>query len=38
MITRGHEVPLTRQCDLPNLSRSGIYYMPVGMNETGIGN
>ena len=33
MITRGHEVPLTRQCELLNLSRSGIYYTPVLIND-----
>jgi hypothetical protein len=30
MINRGHAVPLTRQCQMLNLSRSGIYYAPWG--------
>jgi putative transposase len=33
MITREHPLPLTRQCRLLNLSRSGIYYAPVPVSD-----
>ena len=33
MINREHPVPLTRQCRLLNLSRSGIYYLPVPVSD-----
>jgi putative transposase len=33
MITREHPLPLTHQCRILNLSRSGIYYAPVLVNE-----
>jgi putative transposase len=33
MITREHPLPLTKQCRLLNLSRSGIYYMPVPVSD-----
>jgi len=33
MISREHPLPLTRQCRLLNLSRSGIYYSPVPVSN-----
>jgi hypothetical protein len=33
MIIRGHAVPLTHQCKILNLSRSGIYYVPVLISD-----
>lgn len=33
MINREHEVPLTRQCQLLDLSRSGLYYQPVPVSD-----
>jgi len=33
MISREHPLPLTRQCRLLNLSRSGIYYNPVPVSN-----
>jgi len=33
MISREHPLPLTRQCRLLNLSRSGIYYAPVSVSD-----
>jgi len=33
MINKEHPLPLTRQCRLLNLSRSGIYYTPVPISE-----
>jgi hypothetical protein len=33
MSTREHPLPLTKQCLLLNLSRSGIYYMPVPVSD-----
>jgi putative transposase len=33
MITREHALPLTTQCKILNLSRSGIYYLPVAMSD-----
>jgi putative transposase len=33
MINREHPLPLTKQCLLLNLSRSGIYYLPVPVSE-----
>jgi putative transposase len=33
MINRGHALPLTRQCQMLNLSRSGIYYVPVLLSD-----
>lgn len=33
MITREHVLPITRQCKILNLSRSGIYYVPVLMSD-----
>jgi putative transposase len=33
MISREHPLPLTRQCRLLNLSRSGIYYTPVPVSD-----
>jgi len=33
MISREHPLPLTRQCRLLNLSRSGIYYSPVPVDR-----
>jgi putative transposase len=33
MITREHPLPLTKQCRLLNLSRSGIYYMPAPVSD-----
>jgi putative transposase len=33
MINREHEVPLTRQCQLLDLSRSGLYYLPVPVSD-----
>lgn len=33
MIGREHPLPLTRQCRLLNLSRSGIYYNPVPVSD-----
>jgi len=33
MITREHPLPLTKQCLLLNLSRSGIYYVPVPVSD-----
>jgi len=32
MIDKGDKLPVTRQCDLLNLSRSGVYYTPVPLN------
>ncbi len=29
MIDKGDKLPVTRQCDLLDLSRSGVYYTPV---------
>lgn len=34
MINREHPVPLTQQCRILNLSRSGIYYTPVPVSDT----
>lgn len=33
MIDKSDELPVTRQCDLLDLSRSSVYYTPVPMNE-----
>ena len=33
MITREHPLPLTKQCLLLNLSRSGMYYVPVPVSD-----
>jgi putative transposase len=33
MIDKGHPVPLTQQCRILNLSRSGIYYLPVPVSD-----
>jgi putative transposase len=33
MTSREHLLPLTRQCRLLNLSRSGIYYNPVPVSD-----
>ena len=33
MITREHPLPLTQQCLLLNLSRSGIYYVPQPVSD-----
>ena len=33
MINREHSLPLSRQCSLLNLSRSGIYYTPVPVSD-----
>jgi putative transposase len=33
MITREHEVPLTRQCQLLDVSRSGLYYQPHPVSD-----
>jgi len=33
MITREHPLPLTTQCRILNLSRSGIYYVPVPVSD-----
>ena len=33
MIIREHTLPLTRQCRILNLSRSGIYYSPVSVSD-----
>jgi hypothetical protein len=33
MIAREHPLPLTQQCRILNLSRSGIYYVPVPVSE-----
>jgi putative transposase len=34
MITREHALPITTQCTILNLSRSGIYYVPVLVSDT----
>jgi len=33
MIDKGDKLPVTRQCDLLDLSRSGVYYTPAPMSE-----
>ena len=33
MIDRTHALPLTRQCQLLNLSRSSVYYQPTGVSD-----
>jgi putative transposase len=33
MITREHALPITTQCKILNLSRSGIYHVPVLAND-----
>jgi putative transposase len=33
MISREHALPMTTQCKILNLSRSGIYYMPVSVSD-----
>ena len=33
MINKEHPLPLTRQCQLLNLSRSGIYYSPAPISD-----
>ena len=33
MINREHPLPLTTQCRIFNLSRSGIYYIPVPVSD-----
>jgi len=33
MITREHPLPLSKQCRILNLSRSGIYYLPVALSD-----
>jgi len=33
MIDRDHSLPITRQCRILNLSRSGIYYAPVPVSD-----
>jgi putative transposase len=33
MINREHTLPLTQQCRILNLSRSGIYYLPVPVSD-----
>lgn len=33
MIDKGDQLPVTRQCNLLGLSRSGIYYKPVPSSE-----
>jgi len=33
MIDKGDQLPVTRQCNLLGLSRSGIYYKPVPPSE-----
>jgi putative transposase len=32
MIDRPHTLPVTRQCQLLNLSRSSVYYRPAGLS------
>jgi putative transposase len=34
MISKEHPLPLTQQCRILNLSRSGIYYLPVPVSDT----
>jgi len=33
MISKGHTLPLNRQCQLLEISRTGIYYRPVGIRD-----
>jgi len=33
MIDRSHTLPVTRQCQLLNLSRSSVYYRPAGVSD-----
>lgn len=33
MINREHPLPITQQCKILNLSRSGIYYAPIGASD-----
>ncbi len=33
MIDRDHQLPVTRQCQLLDLSRSSYYYKPAGMSD-----
>jgi putative transposase len=33
MIVKEHSLPITRQCRILNLSRSGIYYLPVPVSD-----
>jgi putative transposase len=33
MITREHPLPITTQCTVLNLSRSGVYYVPVLVSD-----
>ena len=33
MIDKSDKLPVTRQCDLLDLSRSSVYYTPVPLNE-----
>lgn len=33
MIDKGDKLPVTRQCNLLDLSRSGVYYKPVPLSE-----
>jgi len=33
MINREHALPMTTQCKILNLSRSGIYYVPVLISD-----
>jgi len=35
MIDRGDKLPVTRQCDLLDLSRSGVYYTPAPLSAKG---
>jgi len=34
MISREHSLPVTQQCRILNLSRSGIYYLPISIRDT----
>jgi putative transposase len=34
MINREHPLPLTQQCRILNLSRSGVYYLPIPVSDT----
>ena len=33
MIDQMHSLPVTRQCQLLGLSRSSVYYRPVGVSD-----
>ena len=36
MIDRADDLPVTRQCDLLELSRSSVYYKPVPLSAKGL--